>query len=306
VNGRGQVVLTASSDIEYAWERDDESAGGESASVFTSALIAALQDVEADSDGDGWISIDELYEHVAATVASLTPNQTPRKWSFDAQGAILLARARPRPQPLPTSGEMRPPVLADPDLRPYTRVYRTPTEYTLPVTGLETSLAYQGQPVALDGEAFLQELISHASSKGTDSFGYTHAQLCKVLEEVGVPSEPPGRHYRAHTTRVTSASDLIGQLEAGHPVVAGASIRQCWLDPVVQATGWLPGDPQSYPLLGGKTILMLGWAPDQDVFAILMAWPDWGDRGYGWMPNISRLFGDFLHDASSIEAYQVT
>lgn len=100
-SGRGQIVLTASSAIEYAFEGQLPKGEGVG-SVFTSALTGGLRDGSADRDGDGWVSIDELYDHIADAVAEATPNQTPRKWNFDVQGSIRIARSPvgPRPQHL--------------------------------------------------------------------------------------------------------------------------------------------------------------------------------------------------------------
>ena len=83
---RGQIVLTASSAIEYAFEGELLKGNGVG-SVFTSALIDGLKDGSADHDGDGWVSVDELYDHVARSVAETTPNQTPRKvrWGLNQE-----------------------------------------------------------------------------------------------------------------------------------------------------------------------------------------------------------------------------
>jgi uncharacterized caspase-like protein len=89
--GRGQIVLTASSAIEYAFEGELPRGKGVG-SVFTAALIGGLRDGSADRDGDGWVSIDELYDHIADAVAETTPNQTPRKWNFDVQGTMRFSQ----------------------------------------------------------------------------------------------------------------------------------------------------------------------------------------------------------------------
>jgi choline dehydrogenase-like flavoprotein len=91
-SGSGQVVLTASNAIEYAFERDAPTGEGV-ASVFTSALIKGLAGGAADRDGDGWVSVDELYDYVADDVARVTQQQTPSKWSFDVQGSIFIVRS---------------------------------------------------------------------------------------------------------------------------------------------------------------------------------------------------------------------
>ena len=89
--GRGRVVLTASDAIQYAFE-GDEVIGEGSHSVFTRHLIQGLETGEADLDDDGWISLDELYDYVYDRVTGETPQQTPRKWVFDLQGEIRIAR----------------------------------------------------------------------------------------------------------------------------------------------------------------------------------------------------------------------
>jgi Caspase domain len=94
-DGRGRVVITASSAIEYAFE-DDRLAevGTRSPSVFTSALVHGLATGDADTGGDGLVDVDELYEYVHARVRSTTRNQTPHKWA-DVQGTIVIGLAPP-------------------------------------------------------------------------------------------------------------------------------------------------------------------------------------------------------------------
>ncbi len=90
--GRGRVVLTASNATQYAFQ-GDEIIGQGSRSVFTNCLVRGLQTGEADLNGDGWISLDELYDYVYDRVIDETPQQTPGKWTFDLQGDILIARS---------------------------------------------------------------------------------------------------------------------------------------------------------------------------------------------------------------------
>jgi uncharacterized caspase-like protein len=90
--GRGRVVLTASNAMEYAWEGNQLSGGG-TPSVFTGALVDGLETGAADRDGDGRISVDELYDYVHDRVREVTPNQTPGKWAFDVQGELYVARS---------------------------------------------------------------------------------------------------------------------------------------------------------------------------------------------------------------------
>jgi hypothetical protein len=102
-HGRGCVVLTASSSTEYAFEGDHRSGRGE-ASVFTRAVVAGLETGEADLDGDGLISVDELYDFVFEKVRRDTARQTPGKGA-EVSGDIVIARSvrGPRTDDAPTS-----------------------------------------------------------------------------------------------------------------------------------------------------------------------------------------------------------
>jgi hypothetical protein len=91
--GRGRVVLTASSATQYAFQGQDV-VGTATQSVFTRHLVRGLESGEADEDGDGWISLDELYDYVFARVRDETPQQTPGKYEFETEGELLIARSR--------------------------------------------------------------------------------------------------------------------------------------------------------------------------------------------------------------------
>ncbi len=99
-DGRGRIVLTASSAMEYSFEGDQLSGEG-SPSVFTSALVQGLATGEADRNRDGYISVDELYDFAFDQVRAATPAQTPGKWVFDVQGDMFVARSRLEPLPPP-------------------------------------------------------------------------------------------------------------------------------------------------------------------------------------------------------------
>ncbi|KXK60321.1 hypothetical protein AWW66_19580 [Micromonospora rosaria] len=108
--GRGLVIITASSAIEYAFE--DGNLTEEflpHTSLFTSALIDGLDSGAADLNHDGEITVDELYDFAFDTVREKTPAQTPCRWMFGAQGRLVIGRTSvgstprrpPRFQPAP-------------------------------------------------------------------------------------------------------------------------------------------------------------------------------------------------------------
>ena len=90
--GMGRVVLTASDAMQYAFEGDRVEGEGRP-SVFTRSLVHGLETGEADRDGDGQITLDELYDYVHDLVTNETPNQRPSKWNFGVQGKIIIARS---------------------------------------------------------------------------------------------------------------------------------------------------------------------------------------------------------------------
>ena len=93
--GFGRVVLTASDSTQYAWEGEQVTGEAEN-SVFTYYLVEALRTGAADTDADGQITLDELYNYVYEQVVSRTPKQTPGKWSYKQHGEIVIAK-NPRP-----------------------------------------------------------------------------------------------------------------------------------------------------------------------------------------------------------------
>jgi hypothetical protein len=91
-DARGLVVLTASDAAQYAFEGDAVS-GSAVRSTFTAALIAGLDTGDADVDGDGLVSVDDVHEYVRRRLAAQPHGQSPRKWEFDVHGRIVLARS---------------------------------------------------------------------------------------------------------------------------------------------------------------------------------------------------------------------
>ncbi|MFG3260396.1 caspase domain-containing protein [Streptomyces sp. NPDC048172] len=88
--GRGRTVLTASDATRYAFE-GDRLRGDASRSVFTHHLVEGLRDGSADLDGDGDITLDELYTYVHERVVQEQPHQRPKKQD-NVEGRLVIAR----------------------------------------------------------------------------------------------------------------------------------------------------------------------------------------------------------------------
>lgn len=92
--GRGRAVITASSAMEYAFEGNEVTLhGSPRPSVFTAALVEGLATGDADHDGDGWVSLNELYDYVFDKVRDQNPHQTPSR-QVELEGELYLARSR--------------------------------------------------------------------------------------------------------------------------------------------------------------------------------------------------------------------
>ena len=91
--GRGRAILFASNAMEYSFEMDGSAIEGAGIpSLFTRTVVHALRTGEADLDGDGLVSVDELYDYVRDQLREIAPRQTPGKL-IDTEGVIYIARS---------------------------------------------------------------------------------------------------------------------------------------------------------------------------------------------------------------------
>jgi len=108
-SGYGHIILTASDSIQYAWE-GDRIIGETDKSLFTHFLVKGLEG-EADLDGDGNITADELYDYAYEKVKQATPKQSPSKFSSRQQGDIILRQNIRLENINPKTGKNRAPII---------------------------------------------------------------------------------------------------------------------------------------------------------------------------------------------------
>jgi DNA segregation ATPase FtsK/SpoIIIE, S-DNA-T family len=126
VQGRGSYVMSASDELEYAYEDDRvrRLGGPERPSVFTGAVIEGLRTGIADADRDGVITVSELFRYVENHVREAQAPQTPRLFGAGVHGEIVVAKAsRPHPG------------LGDSSDEPFTQT-KLPLDVLLPPLGL--------------------------------------------------------------------------------------------------------------------------------------------------------------------------
>jgi len=90
LSGHGRMVITASGKTEFAFE-----------SKFTDAVVQGLETGAADIDGDGQVSVCELYQYVYEQVRQNTQGQTPTMSADRMRGQLYLAKNPHAPLPLP-------------------------------------------------------------------------------------------------------------------------------------------------------------------------------------------------------------
>jgi hypothetical protein len=175
--GYGRAVLTATDATQYAWE--GEAIMGEADnSVFTHFMIEGLKSGAADTDNDGDVTLEELYNYLYGEVVRITPKQTPRKWSYNQQGEFVIARnPHPRaPQPTPLPEDLQHSVE---DLRPWVREGA--------VRELERLLLSGGPGLAAAALAALQRLKDDDSRRVSLAAGEVLARL--AAQEAAGPIE---------------------------------------------------------------------------------------------------------------------
>ena len=86
--GYGRFLLTASDLTQFAWE-GDQVMGKAQKSMLTHFLVKGLEG-EADNDGDGNITVDELYDYAYEQIYKITPDHRPTKSAVKQIGEIIL------------------------------------------------------------------------------------------------------------------------------------------------------------------------------------------------------------------------
>jgi caspase domain-containing protein/WD40 domain-containing protein len=98
-SGRGCLVMTAATHVQYAYESGGSGrlTGSSEQSMFTSAILEGLRTGAADLDADGWIDEAELFKYVAEHMRTSAPSQTPTHNSQSA-GDIYIALSKRGPR----------------------------------------------------------------------------------------------------------------------------------------------------------------------------------------------------------------
>src|SRR3954469_9285728 len=102
------------------------------------------------------------------------------------------------------------------------------------------------------------------------------------------PAYKEAQNYQAIQYRRldnTDITQLKSCLYQGFPFVFGFSVYQSFMSQGVARTGLMPMPSKRERLLGGHAVLAVGYDDSKQVFIVRNSWgPNWGDKGYFYMP----------------------
>jgi hypothetical protein len=198
--GKGRVVLTASDSTQYAFEGDRVSGKGQG-SVFTRHLVGGLRTGEADLNGDGNITVDELYTFARDHVIEEMPNQHPKRQE-DVEGAIILAQNVKWDFPSYVRHSLTSPIAADrlSALDSLTRLYRIGNET------VRTRVIAEAHKMVEDDSRLVSsaaaDLLAEARRTGEDDRTEEAARQPAEDERQRAPDERGGSQPRLTTAAV--------------------------------------------------------------------------------------------------------
>lgn len=130
-------------------------------------------------------------------------------------------------------------------------------------------------------EADWPYLIDRFTVKPPD-IAYTHGEACQSVKYASVPQ---------------TVRDMQAILSAGYPIVIGFTVYASFESDAVAASGVVPMPTAGEGVLGGHSVLLVGFQTD-GTWICRNSWGvGWGQGGYFTMPQAylldSRLSGDF-------------
>lgn len=100
---------------------------------------------------------------------------------------------------------------------------------------------------------------------------------------------------------VTSLAAMRRSLAAGKPVVIGLVVHESFYSAQVRRTGRIPLPAAGDRPIDGHAMLAVGYDDSQQVLVIRNSWgPDWGDRGYCYLPYEAASIG-LLRDCWTVK-----
>ncbi|MFF8191018.1 caspase family protein [Streptomyces bobili] len=263
--GRGRAVITASNSMEYAFEGSDLAEdSGPRPSVFTHAVVQGLESGEADRNGDGVVTLDELYDYVYDRVREANAHQTPSK-DVEMEGELKLAnnrKGRLKITKVPSPPYLRAAIASDNPLTRQGAVHELRARMrddSLPIAegarqDLEVIARDDIRQIADQADQALRE-IRLAPSPGHLDFGRVPPGSPPPQRTVALAGPPLARHCVAQSTepwlRVeptrTGGLDVSVAPSAEGPLAGDIMLKGVTGDAVIHVTATVEPEPATGP-----------------------------------------------------------
>ncbi|MEU1202829.1 caspase family protein [Streptomyces sp. NPDC005813] len=214
-HGRGRAVLTASRGNEYSYEGQPIPGQVQAGSVFTSALVHGIGTGEADTDQDGYVSVDDAFLYAFDRMRAQDATQTPQRWLYGTEGKILLARS---PAGIIIEASTLPPAWADALNSPH------PAIRAGAVAAIGEWLKSRDPAQALAARTALEQVAQEDLA--------SVAQAARALLETGAPSAAAGSTPAATSTETQTTTPAKTNRTAQPPRARAPSARSSTTPPV--------------------------------------------------------------------------
>ena len=206
VFGRGLYVLTASTDVQVAEEKEGDTYG-----LLTKHILAGIVGGEADKDDDGLVSMHELLIYVQHKVAS-EGAQTPQGWAFRQEGGDLAVARTGR-----ASGQARRKVLIR-------KIYAIASEHVIPHWVVRTVLdVLDSEPKTTEREAKIKKLIYTLTEHSSDN-----VDLVETLYEVALEIRTGLLHAPEHASLLPETTEATQEISSARdaPAIPKDAVEQ--------------------------------------------------------------------------------
>lgn len=243
-SGFGRIIITASEAMQYAF--DGQRVEGQTQnSAFTHRLIEGLRTGKADSDNDGLIDIDELYQYAYKHV---TPQQTPNKSSTAQEGRMFVGL---NPNPVIRSAPLPERILQA--MQSEDKIQKLGA-----VTELSRFLKSADPPVVMSAENALRKMVNDDSRSvadfAQDVLNQHFRTAAKNLQPAPVQESVLPKSSLPEST-ISGASQKIGMAtpEPKVPQISQRSPKNANLGGFLNAI--IPGAAQAYAGNWGRAIV---------------------------------------------------
>lgn len=282
LHGRGTFVMSSSRARQLANDGD-----GKSPSPFTAAFVEALTTPDTDTDHDGQITFDDVYERAYARLAAR--NQHPQRST--GEGSVTLALSRPgvRPTLTPTA------TIPESDHRAFVRIRSMHESSTVVSVAIATAVEALVRLAGGDARLSWRYVAHRAADKAEHRVAGEYfdgalfvAQTFGLAPELLWPdaqTSPPrnlkrlatASRFRVNSYRLERIEDIPAQLSRGRLVLATVGVHEPWF---TAPDGVVAPSATREDFKGYIAVVIVAFTGGRYWFANVWG-PSWGHDGFG-------------------------